>query len=116
MRDEIKAVIAGFMKQHGYPPTVREISREVNRRPSTVHGYLTAMIADGELETDGTTGASRAIRTPGLKWIDTREYAGTVRQLKRLQLHCQEMAAGDGCAADWKKDAAALERAVRALT
>lgn len=74
MRDQIKRAIIGYIMQHGYSPTLQEIGQAVGRCKSVVKGYVTQMLEEGELETDALTGASRALRVPGMKygWLDRR--------------------------------------------
>lgn len=115
MREQIKQVIIDYITLHGYPPTPQEIGQAVGRCKSVINGYVTQMLADGELETDALQGAPRALRVPGMRWINTQEYASVVRQLARLQEHCREMAAEPGSAEDWQRDVEALDLVMAAL-
>ena len=60
---EIYAFIQQFTKDHGYPPSVREISAAVNlKSPSTVHFHMKKLEAEGYIQkADGKT---RAISLP----------------------------------------------------
>lgn len=60
---EIYAFIQQFTKEHGYPPSVREISAAVNlKSPSTVHFHMKKLEAEGYIQkADGKT---RAISLP----------------------------------------------------
>ena len=60
---EIYAFIQQFTKEHGYPPSVREISAAVNlKSPSTVHFHMKKLEAEGYIQkADGKT---RAITLP----------------------------------------------------
>lgn len=114
-KDRVKRAVIDFIKQHGYSPTVRDICLLTSRSNSVVHSYITAMLRTGELMTDAPLGSQRTLRVPGMRWIDTAEYTGAVRQLYRLLEHCREMAAEPGCADDWKEDVKALEKAIGVL-
>lgn len=60
---EIYDFILQFTKEHGYPPSVREISAAVNlKSPSTVHFHMKKLEAEGYIQkADGKT---RAITLP----------------------------------------------------
>ena len=60
---EIYAFIQQFTRDHGYPPSVREISAAVNlKSPSTVHFHMKKLEAEGYIQkADGKT---RAISLP----------------------------------------------------
>ena len=114
-KDSVKKAVIEFIKQHGYSPTVRDICLMTSRSAGVVHSYMTEMLRTGELMTDAPLGSQRALRVPGMRWIDTKEYTGVVKQLYRLLEHCREMAAEPGCADDWEQDVDALEKVIRAL-
>lgn len=60
---EIYEFILSFTKDHGYPPSVREISAAVNlKSPSTVHFHMKKLEAEGYIQKDG--GKTRAISLP----------------------------------------------------
>lgn len=68
IRAEILEFIKKYIREHGYPPTVREIGEGVDlQSSSSVHSHLLKMFNDGMLETDAKPGAPRAIRVPGFK-------------------------------------------------
>ena len=73
MREQIKQVIIDYITLHGYPPTQQEIGQAVGRCKSVINGYVTQMLADGELETDALQGAPRALRVPGM-WCGKADY------------------------------------------
>ena len=115
MRNQIKQAVIDYITLHGYPPTMQEIGQAVGRCKSVINGYVTQMLVDGELETDAMQGAPRALRVPGMRWINTQEYVSVVRQLARLQEHCREMAAEPGSAEAWQRDVEALDLVMAAL-
>lgn len=116
MQNQIKQAVMDYIKAHGYAPTVREIGAVVGLSSSaSVHRYLTAAIDAGLLETDALVGTPRALRVPGMRWIDAQEYTDAVRQLASLREHCQEMAAEPQSAEDWKRDVEALDRVMAVL-
>lgn len=68
VREAIKRSIVGYINEHGYPPTVREIGDMVGlKSTSSVQSHLKRMIEAGELETDAGFSSPRAIRVPGSK-------------------------------------------------
>ena len=63
--------IRSYIKEHGYPPCVREIAEGVGlKSTSTVHRHLKSLIESGHLETDAEFGSPRAIRVPGMSWVE----------------------------------------------
>lgn len=61
---EIFEYIQSFSKEHGFPPSVREIGEAVGlRSPSTVHAHLKTLDRTGYITRDGHK--MRAIRTAG---------------------------------------------------
>lgn len=69
-REEILFFIICYIKEHGYPPTIREIGDNVGlKSSSSVHWHLMSMIEKGILETDAPLGSSRAIRVPGFRFM-----------------------------------------------
>lgn len=117
MQNQIKQAVVDYIKEHGYAPTVREIGAVVGLSSSaSVHRYLTAAIDAGLLETDALVGTPRAIRVPGMRWINTQDYASVVRQLASLREHCQAMAAEPESAEDWRRDVEALDRVMATLS
>jgi repressor LexA len=78
---EIFDFISRYLKQHGYPPTVREIGKAVGlHSSSTVHGHLAKLEKLGVLRRDPTKPraievlverAKRAVRPSGLPLVGT---------------------------------------------
>ena len=65
-RQEILDFIVSYIKQHGYPPTVREIGKGVNlKSTSSVHSHLKKMVDDGVIKNDG---APRTIMVIGYEF------------------------------------------------
>lgn len=72
IQKDIMEYIKQYIQQHGYPPNYREIGDGVGLRSSaSVQRYISRMLADGILETDAGTGAVRALRVPGMRYVDT---------------------------------------------
>jgi len=68
IRRQIYGFIIGYLKEHSYPPSVREIGEGVGlRSTSTVHHHIKTMLEMGILETDAGIGSPRALRVPGIK-------------------------------------------------
>lgn len=66
---EMLNAIIGYIEQHQYAPSVREIGQMVGlKSTSSVHNRLKNMIDKGMIETDGVVGTPRAIRVPGYKF------------------------------------------------
>ena len=108
-------VIKAYIKQHGYPPTQRELAAEFYCSVSTINICLREMLEEGILETDHSVGSCRAYRVVGMSIVDTRKLQGAVKQLEDLLEHCRDMAAG--CDADpiWDRDVKALEAVIGAV-
>lgn len=54
-QDEVLKYIKEFMVSHGYPPTVREIGKELGvSSPATIHAHLTNLEAKGFIKHEGT--------------------------------------------------------------
>lgn len=113
--EEILDVIKAYIESHGYPPTNRELAKELDCSLSTVNEYLRKMMNAGMLETDHPFGACRAFRVPEMRMIDTRELEGAVKQLKDLLDHCRDMAAGKDADPIWSQDVKALEAVIGAV-
>jgi repressor LexA len=80
--------LRGFVDDHGYPPTVREIGQAVGlRSPSTVHAHLAQLERAGLLRRDPTK--PRALELTDRR----REEMGTPGDVHRLPL-IGEIAAG----------------------
>ena len=108
-------VIKAYIKQHGYPPTQRELAAEFYCSVSTINICLREMLEEGILETDHSVGSCRAFRIAGMRMVDTRELEGAVKQLGDLLDHCRDMAAGRDADPIWGRDVKALETVIRAL-
>jgi repressor LexA len=80
--------LRGFVDEHGYPPTVREIGQAVGlRSPSTVHAHLAQLERAGLLRRDPTK--PRALELTDRR----REEVGAAGDVHRLPL-VGEIAAG----------------------
>lgn len=66
MREKVKQAIVDYIKEHDYPPTIREIGDAVYRSPAIAHGYVQELLEAGELETDAA-GSPRALRVPEMR-------------------------------------------------
>lgn len=67
--EEILEAIVGYIKEHGYPPTVVEIGEMVGlRSKSSVWMHLQQMFDAGMIETDNPS-APRAIRVHGYEFV-----------------------------------------------
>jgi repressor LexA len=86
--------LRGFVDEHGYPPTVREIGEAVGlRSPSTVHAHLAQLERAGQLRRDPTK--PRAIELTDRR----RQLEGSPADVHRLPL-VGEIAAGGPLLAD----------------
>jgi DNA-binding transcriptional regulator YhcF (GntR family) len=108
-------VIKAYIKQHGYPPTQRELAAEFYCSVSTINICLREMLEEGILETDHSVGSCRAYRVVGMSIVDTRKLQGAVKQLEDLLDHCRDMAAGRDADPIWDRDVKALEKVIRAV-
>lgn len=113
--EEILNVIKAYIEIHGYPPTNRELAKELDCSLSTVNEYLRKMMNAGMLETDHPFGACRAFRVAGMCVVDIRELEGAVKQLEDLLAHCRDMAAGKDADPIWGRDVKALEAVIGAV-
>lgn len=105
-------VIKAYIKQHGYPPTQRELAAEFYCSVSTINICLREMLEEGILETDHSVGSCRAYRVVGMSIVDTRKLQGAVKQLEDLLDHCRDMAAGRDADPIWDRDVKALETVI----
>ena len=70
IREKILQAIIGYIEQHGYAPTYREIAEMVGLKSKcTINTHIKRMMIEGKLETDAEEGAPRAIRVPGYKFV-----------------------------------------------
>lgn len=71
MKKVILTYIKNYIKEHGYPPTVREIGAGVGlKSTSSVQSHLKKMLEMGMIESDAGLGCPRAIRVPGMKYVE----------------------------------------------
>lgn len=105
-------IIKAYIKQHGYPPTNRELAKEFCCSLSTANTCLREMLNAGLLETDHPAGACRALRVPGMRVVNTKELESAVKQLGDLLVHCRDMAAGRDADPIWGRDVEALETVI----
>lgn len=71
MKEAILLFIKIYINEHGYPPTVREIGAGVGlKSTSSVQSHLAKMLEMGMIETDAGIGCPRAIRVPGMKFVE----------------------------------------------
>jgi len=108
-------VIKAYIKQHGYPPTQRELAAEFYCSVSTINICLREMLEEGILETDHSVGSCRAYRVAGMRMVDIRKLQGAVKQLEDLLEHCRDMAAGRDADPIWIRDVEALETVMGAI-
>ena len=74
VRQDILEFIKQYIQQHGYPPNYREIGDGVGLKSSaSVQSHISRMLADGILETDAGAGAVRALRVPGMKYVNSEK-------------------------------------------
>ena len=70
-REDILRFIVKYMKEHGYSPSVREIGYAVGyKSTSSIKSQLDTMLALGMIETEAPRGTARAIRVPGMKFVE----------------------------------------------
>lgn len=108
-------IIKAYIKQHGYPPTQRELAAKFYCSVSTINICLREMLEEGILETDHSVGSCRAYRVSGMRVIDIRKLQGAVKQLEDLLDHCRDMAAGRDADPIWDRDVKALETVIEAV-
>lgn len=81
VRQQLLESIIGYIKEHGYPPTIREMCVLSGlKSTSTVQAHIDRMINEGMLETDcdWKGGSARALRVPGYKFVSIGEYCSKV--------------------------------------
>ena len=70
-RTDILSFIKQYIKKHGYSPSVREIGHAMGyKSTSSIKSQLDTMIALGMIESDAPRGTARAIRFPGMKFVE----------------------------------------------
>lgn len=114
-REKALEIIKAYIKQHGYPPTQRELAAEFYCSVSTINICLREMLEEGILETDHSVGSCRAFRIAGMRVVDIRELEGAVKQLTDLLAHCRDMAAGKDADPVWGRDVEALETVIKEI-
>lgn len=71
-RGEMLEFIRQYLYEHGYPPSRKEIGDGVGlKSTSSVQSHIDRMLTDGMLETDDEAGTPRALRVPGMRYVDT---------------------------------------------
>lgn len=82
-QQQIYDFILAFLREHGYPPSVREIGSAVGlKSPSTVHFHIKGLEDAGVLVK--AEGKTRAITVPGASLIQQEESAAHRRQVPVL--------------------------------
>lgn len=88
MKEAILIFIKNYIKEHGYPPTVREIGAGVGlKSTSSVQGHLKKMLELGMIETDVGIGYPRAIRVPGMKFLNESGESGWISVDEEMPPH-----------------------------
>ena len=71
VRAELLQYIKNYILEHGYPPSVREMGNSVGlKSTSSVQRNLEIMLKLGMIESDAPPGTPRAIRIPGMKYVE----------------------------------------------
>lgn len=74
VREKIRSAIIGYIQEHGYSPSYREIGEMVGLKSNaSVYAHIQTMMRQGMLETDAEYHSSRAIRVPGYKFVKEEE-------------------------------------------
>lgn len=72
IRGEMLEFIRQYLYEHGYPPSRKEIADGVGlRSTSSVQSHIERMLAEGMLETDVEEGSPRALRIPGMRYVNS---------------------------------------------
>lgn len=72
-REEIMTAIIGYIQQHQYPPTVREIGDMVGlKSTSSTQSHLDKLRVEGRIDTDHNN-SGRAIRVVGYRFVQEGE-------------------------------------------
>lgn len=70
VREDILQAIIGYIEEHGYPPTFREIGEMTGlKSTSSVQHHMEILLEEGKIETDAGFNTPRAIRIPGYKFV-----------------------------------------------
>ena len=93
MKESILQFIKNYILQHGYPPTVREIGAAVGlKSTSSVQSHLKKMLDLGMIETEAGIGSPRAIRVPGMKFLNESGESGWICVDEEMPgCHCQKL-------------------------
>lgn len=91
-REQVYNAVVTYIKEHQYPPSVRELCEITGlRSTSTIHSHLTRLIRDGRLETDSEPGTPRALRVPGYQFVKQEAIANveldSARVIAELKKH-----------------------------
>ena len=71
VRKKILSEIKRYIQVHGYSPSFREIGEAVGlKSTSSVESHIKKMLKSGVIETDAGAGMSRAIRVPGMAFVE----------------------------------------------
>ena len=69
--------IASFTKERGYPPSVRELGKEIGvSSSSTVHKFLNKCVKDGYVDIDSGIARSMRVSLLGKKLIASNKRVG----------------------------------------
>lgn len=72
VRQDILEYIKQYIRQHSYPPSRREIGDGVGlKSTASVQSHINRMLSEGILETDVEAGFPRALRIPGMRYVNT---------------------------------------------
>ena len=71
IRAALLRYIKEYIQEHSYPPSVREMGYAVGlKSTSSVQRNLEIMLKLGMIESDAPPGTPRAIRIPGMKYVE----------------------------------------------
>lgn len=74
VRQDILEYIKQYIRQHSYPPSRREIGDGVGlKSTASVQNHINRMLSEGILETDVEAGSPRALRIPGMRYVNTEQ-------------------------------------------
>lgn len=74
IRKDILVYMKQYIQQHGYSPSRKEIGESVGlRSKSSVKCHIDKMLENGMLETDAGAGSPRALRVPGMRFVNTEQ-------------------------------------------
>lgn len=62
-QEELYGAIKDFIKENGYAPTVRELTRIINKKsPATTYNLMQQLIKKGYISTDGKARTIKVIK------------------------------------------------------